>query len=420
MKNLNSGWTIEELCPQCGAPITLQEQDHIFSCNFCKVRLYIISSGFLRYYIPPPKELNEDIIYAPYWRFKGISFNYLKQGLKHRIMDTSLLATGHDLLPTSLGFRTQTQKLKFLSPELKGKFLKQKIPFNHIFSKIEQTKAGLSKKKESSSVFEQTFIGETTSLIYAPFYLKNYKFYDAVLNSPVSEKSKINMPKSVPLETIKRFNRSFLSTLCPHCGWDLYGEKESCILICRNCNSVWKASSSGFKKVKFEIFLIPKDNIIYVPFWKIQTNIADLNLQKYADLARIANIPKAANNNRDKEKLYFWAPAFKVAPNLFLRLSKQLTISPLMGKTTNEPEISEKYFFPATLPSTEAIESIKVTLSQIVIDKKKICPILPNIKIAVQKYILCYLPFTIRANEIIQYNMRFSINKNSLKIGKNI
>lgn len=251
-------------------------------------------------------------------------------------------------------------------------------------------------------------------------YLIYYKFYDALLNSPVPAKSKKNMPKSVPLETIKKLNRSFLSTLCPHCGWDLYGEKESCILICSNCNSVWKAAPSGFKKVKFEIFQGPKDNIIYVPFWKLQTNIADLHLQTYADLARISNTPKAANKICDDEKLYFWAPAFKVAPNLFLRLSKQLTISPVMGKTTNKPEISEKYFFPATLPSAEAIESIKVTLSQIVIDKKKICPILPNIKIAVQKYILCYLPFTIRANELIQYNMRFSINKNALKIGKNI
>ena len=91
-----------------------------------------------------------------------------------------------------------------------------------------------------------------------------------------------------------------------------------------------------------------------------------------------------------------------------------------MVKTTNEPEISDKYFFLATLPSTEAIESIKATLSQIVINKKKICPILPNIKIDVQKYILCYLPFTIRANEIIQYHMRFSINKNALKIGKTL
>ena len=91
-----------------------------------------------------------------------------------------------------------------------------------------------------------------------------------------------------------------------------------------------------------------------------------------------------------------------------------------MGKTTNGPEISEKCFFPATLPSTEAFESIKVTLSQIVIDKKKICPILPNIKIDVQKYILCYLPFMIRANEISQYHMQFSINKNALEIGKNI
>jgi hypothetical protein len=58
-----------------------------------------------------------------------------------------------------------------------------------------------------------------------------------------------------------------------------------------------------------------------------------------------------------------------------------------MGKKTNEPEISEKYF-SATLLSIESIESIKGTLSQIVIDKKKICPILPNIKIDIQQDIL--------------------------------
>src|SRR3989339_2060059 len=31
----------------------------------------------------------------------------------------------------------------------------------------------------------------------------------------------------------------FVPTLCPHCGWDMEGQKDSLVLICRNCDSAW-------------------------------------------------------------------------------------------------------------------------------------------------------------------------------------
>lgn len=416
---MNSGWIIEEQCPQCGAPVTLKETDRLFSCTFCRVKLYIMSSGFFRYCIPPPEDLEEEIVYAPYWRFRGMSFSLSQQGLKHRVIDTSFPATGYDFLPPSLGLRPQTQKLKFMSPEIKGKFLKQKIPFKQIFSNIKAEEKTSAEQIENPSVFLQSFIGETTSLIYAPFYLKDYRFHDAILKSPVQTESD-NKPRSVPLEKTQNWNRSFQPTLCPLCGWDLNGEKESCILICNNCHSAWKASPSGFKKVRFEVIQIQGDNILYVPFWKMQTNVDELQLHTYADLARFANIPKAANRAWEKEKLYFWSPAFKVAPKLFLRLSKQLTLSHFMEKGQNKPEKTELHFFPVTLPAAEAAQSIRITLARLVTHKKNVYPMLPDLKINVRGSSLIYLPFIVRTNEVVQHHLKFSINKNALKFGKNI
>jgi len=418
VKNLNSGWTIEEQCPQCGAPITLQETDRIFSCDFCRVKLYILSSGFFRYYIPPPKDLKEEIVYAPYWRFRGMSFIFSQTGLKHRIIDANRLATGHQLLPASLGLRPQTQKIQFLSSEVTGKFLKQKIPFKQILTDIENPGETSPGQNKLPSVLHQGFIGETTSLIYAPFYLKDYKFYDALLEKAVKTKPGIRTPKSVPLETDINWNRSFLSTLCPLCGWDLGSEKESCILMCSNCCTAWKASLSGFKKVMFKIIEVKAENILYVPFWKIQTAVDKLPLQSYADLARLANLPRIASRAWEKEKLYFWAPAFKVAPKLFLRLSKQLTLSNFTAKAETGSAKTGLSFFPVTLPATEAVESIRVTLFHLFINKKKFYSILPEVHAVAKKQELIYLPFTIRANEIVQVQMKFSISKNALKIGR--
>ncbi len=401
-------------------PVTLEETDRLFSCSFCRVKLYIMSSGFFRYCIPPPEDLEEEIVYAPYWRFRGMSFTLSQQDLKHRVIDTSFLATGHDLLPPSLGLRPQTQKIKFMSPEIKGKFLKQKTPFKQIFSNIKATEITSTEKIEDPSVFLQSFIGETTSLIYAPYYLKDYSFYDAILKSPVQPAPDSNKPGSVPLESNNKWNRSFHPTLCPLCGWDLKGEKESCILICSNCNSAWKASSSGFKKISFEIILVQEENILYIPFWKMQTDVDELQLHTYADLARLANIPKAADKAWGKEKLYFWSPAFKVAPKLFLRLSKQLTLSHFMKKGQNETDKTELPFFPVTLPAVEAAESIRITLAQLVSNKKNLYPILSSLKITVHSSTLCYLPFIVRANEVVQHHLKFSINKNALKFGKSI
>jgi len=69
-----SNFKIEQQCPQCGAPIILDEADRILSCKFCRTRIYLATEDFFRFYLPPAEGIPENIYFIPYWRIKGLSF----------------------------------------------------------------------------------------------------------------------------------------------------------------------------------------------------------------------------------------------------------------------------------------------------------------------------------------------------------
>lgn len=71
--------TIEQSCPSCGAPIVLSEDDRLIRCTYCDVQNYKISSAGNRYILPTklPNHIKDDqLIFAPYLRFKGSIFLY--------------------------------------------------------------------------------------------------------------------------------------------------------------------------------------------------------------------------------------------------------------------------------------------------------------------------------------------------------
>jgi hypothetical protein len=40
---------IEYQCPQCGAPAILTETDRLFTCQFCRVKSYLLPGDYFRY-----------------------------------------------------------------------------------------------------------------------------------------------------------------------------------------------------------------------------------------------------------------------------------------------------------------------------------------------------------------------------------
>ena len=128
--NSQGNWQIEHNCPQCGGPVTLDERIVSFMHLLPDETLPATERNFT-YFIPPPIRLPETI-YVPYWRMKGLSYAMQESGLTQRFVDTNILALKSWGIPPSLGLRPQVLKLKFVSPEIEGRFLDPEIPVQDV------------------------------------------------------------------------------------------------------------------------------------------------------------------------------------------------------------------------------------------------------------------------------------------------
>lgn len=406
----SSSLLIDFQCPQCGAPATLEETDHLFSCQFCKVKSYLLSRVY-RYVLPHSAGEDKELLFFPYWRFKGMLFSCVSNGIRHRIVDVSHQAVQSGYFPISLGLRSQTMKLRFLSPETEGYFLQPSLPQQEMMKIIEQ-RCNTSLPKP---IYHWSFIGETLSQIYSPFYL-NGKVYDAVLNRPVSPSLPHDFQTSSLPGGDPEWSLRFVPALCPSCGWDLKGQRDSLALNCDNCYSLWYPGKEKLKKLDFAHLPEEGDNIAYLPFYRIEADVSGMTLQSYADLSRIANLPKVVQKDWEEMPFHFWSPAFKVRPEDFLRFARNLTLSQPQGKWEHEFPKAEVH--PVTMPLTQAIESLKLCLASFVKPQRILFPKLQETEIKPKSFLLLFIPFHEKGHELAQPAFRLRINKNLLRYGR--
>ena len=88
----------------------------------------------------------------------------------------------------------------------------------------------------------------------------------------------------------------------------------------------------------------------------MKVKVNGFQLETYADLIKVANIPKAPSEEWTKTPFYFCAPAFKINPALFLRWCRQLTATPAPMDLTED--FPAKKIYPATLPVNDALEKL--------------------------------------------------------------
>ena len=400
---------IEHECPQCGAPIILEETDRLLSCNFCRVRLYIQTRDYLRYFFPPADNVNDDLLFIPYWRFRGMHFLCRTDRIEQGLLDKTFSAVNHQSIQPSLGLRPQTLKLRFVQPSDKRIFMQPQFSFGESYAATEQ--------KVSEALFYESFIAETLSLLYTPIYIRDDVIYDAVLNEPASNLC------GGSLDLQGAGNNSgimFLPAICPNCGWDMIAERDSCILICTHCNTLWETTAEGFRTTNFAVITGAKDNdnLMYLPFWRMKINVRGIDLKSYADLVRYANLPRSIRQEWEEAGLYFWAPAFKVPPATFLMLSRQITL--LQPNREIDDNLPGSRIYPANLPRQEAVESVKTTLANMSAMKKILFPQLNNISAECMESLLVYYPFTETNTELIQEELHLGIQKNALRLGQMI
>ncbi len=393
---------IDMQCPQCGAPVVLNETEYIIQCDFCRTCNILHTHPFPCYYMEPTlkKYSSLKIAYVPYWRFKGLEFTLGKKTPGFRVIDLSYLAVKKSLLPPTLGLRSQTQKLKFLHKGITGSFLPPAISRKEILQQI----GGTGDKK--------VHIGEILSLIFMPFYQDRDLMYDGLTGSAVAMRSSdLDANKKSPA-----YNLKFTPSICPNCGWDLKGETDSLVLHCNNCTSFWLISNKKLNRIKAMFFDTKSD--IHMPFWRLQIEFSKLKCSTHAHLIKIANIPTIIQKSDKQKILYFYIPAFKINPKLFLRIGKQTTLARI--EPSRIENIPQGRFHPVDLPLKEGFQAVGPLLMNLCVSKKDIWNILADENPKLLSYCLVYAGFHATGSEYIQKTLGFSIQKNSLKFGRQL
>ena len=405
---------IDHQCPQCGAPASLSETDRLFRCAFCKVKSYLVERRCFRYVLPHHAPESQELVYFPYWRFKGMIFSCLPTGTQNRFLDVSQQAVQSAQFPVSVGLRSQAMKLRFVSPETEGYFIKPTLPFRQLM----ETVLTRFNRDISEPILHQSHIGESSSLIYAPFYVGK-RIMDAVLNQPASS------ALAEPFE-LSRFpggradwRIDFIPTLCPNCGWDLQGRRDALVLHCTNCASMWQASRQGMSRVNVAHLTTPGDeNIVYLPFWRIEAEVSGIDLSSYADLVQVANLPKALQPGWDRIPFYFWGPAFKIRPRSFLRLTHRVTLSQPRNQLIAQVPTGSMH--PVNLPVSESVETLKLNLTGLLRPKKTVQDRIAHIQVKPCRYLLVYLPFEIHHHDLVLPTFNIAVNQNQLGLAGNL
>jgi predicted RNA-binding Zn-ribbon protein involved in translation (DUF1610 family) len=405
------GFTVEQACPQCGAPIELDETDRLIICPYCHIKNYLFAKDYFRFLLPA-KVSEYDIIYAPYMRFKGIV--YLCEGatIDYSIVDLTYQATTLKQLPLSLGLRPQAMQMHFVAPDARGSFLSCSLKPPDVLAEVGKRTSALA----AETLFHRAYVGEAFSLIYLPLCVHNGTVFDAVINKPVAVLSDADGLMTPENSEKTGWRITFMATICPQCGGDLDGERDSVVLTCPTCDTAWEASENRLIPVDRVVVPGREKDLAYVPFWKITVREEGLGIDTHADFMRVAQPPLLRKRKAEDKALSFWLPAFKVRPREFLRLASQMSVLPHDVEPT--ADISPKTLYPVTLPREEAAQCLKVVLANIVTNKRGVFPLLPRINFSVTKYTLIYLPFKALGLDMVQEETGICINKNVLKYGR--
>lgn len=403
---------IKHQCPQCGAPIELEETDRLLACPFCRVKSYLMSQLFFRYMLPHKAPEDKELVYVPYWRFKGMIFTSLTGGVVHKFMDASRQALQSPHFPVSLGLRSQAMKLQFVTPDTPGRFLHPRVPYSEVLDLFMQ-KANAALK---GTHFTQAHIGESISLIFAPFYMEE-RVYDAVLNQPLPAAGDPGDIAAFPGES-PNWKIHFVPTLCPACGWDLEGERNSHALTCNNCNSVWYPGKKKLKQIRFVHLPGDYGKMVYLPFWRIRARVGDIELDSYADLIRISNLPRAVLPEFEERPFRFWSPAFKVRPRTFLNLlTKTTLVQPGKKASSNLPKGA---LYPVSLPVSEAMETLKINMAGFIKPPGKLLPRLSDLEVEPLSHSLVYIPFRKGHHDYVNPDLHLTVNRNQLSLAGNL
>jgi len=231
-------------------------------------------------------------------------------------------------------------------------------------------------------------VGDTLSLIHLPV------FQDTSLVDGLT--GKVLGPAGIETGGLTKAGSHlrFASTLCPRCGWDLVGDRQSMIQTCPHCDTAWEPGPEGGRQITPHFLPASGQPALYLPFWNLRIRARGFRLQTWADLIRLTNLPRAIIPWMESTAFSFRVPAFKIRPE-----QESLPRTPL---------------HPVTLPREEAFQALPVVLGRLAPARKNLFPKIRGGAIRPQEARIEYLPFEESSHEYIQPEMNMAIQKRAL------
>jgi len=413
--------TIEQNCPSCGASIVLREDDRLIRCIYCDVNNYRLERVAGRYLLPSklPAHIDQSqLFYTPYLRFKGSIFYIRGAEVKHKIVDTSRIAIEADTtIPVSLGLRPQAMRLTPVVSTVKGGFVCQTVPTKSVFAQAAMV-TDLFGEKSERAVYHRAFIGETLSRIYQPCYLHEGAVFDAVDNRNLGDQSLVANHVAKTCASKASWEPQFISTLCPQCGGLLGGKRDSRVLQCKNCESLWQENDGKFMPIEWQVVESAESTAKYLPFWQVTFSTKGWNLKSFGDYLRFTNQPFVFGDRFDSTPLSFLIPAFKINPRAFLQVASQLTVSQWKLPKGSKRRVVNDH--SVNLGDKEAIQAIKSVLAATTVNKKDRLPLLPKITVSNTECTLMYLPFIEQPHDYVQEHTRATLIAAALRYGRSL
>ncbi len=408
---------IELRCPQCSAPVILEESDRILSCAFCRVRLCLSFGGAATYCLTTAGIPDENLVYIPYWRYRGMSFFVHGLEIGHRVADNSHLAIPGSWLPPSLGLRPQVFRLKPMVSGRGNRFLQPQRSFEQVRMSMNGSgwaDSDSAEGPEQPRSFE-VLIGETVQLIYSPLVWMDNVLWDPITHRAMTGADTEFLGRMADGPTSGESLR-FLPMICPKCGWDLAGERDTLVAVCRNCHSFWDSRGGRFGELPFSVPPYSDPGDLYLPFWAVRAKTSELQLETQADLIRLANAPTVIPQIMEERSLLYYVSAFKVHPQLFLRLARTFTLK--QPDTRPIEEIPRAPLHPVTLPLEEALETLPILVGSLAVPKKTHLPLLGKMRFQHISSQLTFFPFLLKGGELLQPELGISISRNALNLGR--
>lgn len=405
------GFAVEHECPQCGGAIAMDEADRLFRCRYCDVASFVANTEPFCFVLPTRVPV-EAPLYVPFIRFKGATYTCQGMEVTHRLLDVTRLGFPHPLLPVSLGFRPQVLKMKFASPELPGVFLPCRLSLAEALARID----GNPLRAQQARVYYRAHIGEAFSFIYLPTARRGTALHDLVTDTVMGTlhaQDEMLAPSARP-----DWRPFFLPALCPGCGANLAGDKDSVVLFCPNCESAWEPGNTGFQPLAYETAFadVAGTTTLLLPFWCVSATTD--RLQTLADFMRLTNQPRIISPAWETRGLTFISPAFKLRPKTYLRLAGQMTMA--QTDMAGAAAAMRKTVYPVTLPKSEAVESLKIILASTAVAKKNVMPLLADLHCQIQGINLLLIPFKDNGAGLYQEQLDIDISRQDLGFGQRL